>query len=151
KEEYMRLWVAPIVVSVLSFAAFGQSYTIETLGGGGRPENIQGNKGTPGQVNGVVTDQGGNVYMLVGSVVMRWDAASGALTLVAGNAKAGFSGDGGKAVDAALGARLGGIAVDASGNVYIADSDNHRVREVTTDGMIRTVAGTGTRGFSGDN
>jgi len=43
-----------------------------------------------------------------------------------------------------------GIAVDPSGNVYIADEDNHRVRQVTTDGVIHTIAGTGVPGFSGD-
>ena len=58
-------------------------------------------------------------------------------------------GDGGPAADALL-THLQGIACDAAGNVYIADADDHRVRKITPDGNISTVAGTGHAGFSGD-
>ncbi len=69
---------------------------------------------------------------------------------VAGNGKRGFSGDGGPAVDAQL-ARPHGLAVDPDGNLYIADVSNHRIRRVDPSGTITTIAGTGTRGYSGDN
>ena len=69
---------------------------------------------------------------------------------VAGTGKRGFSGDGGPAVDAQL-ARPHGLAVDPDGNLYIADLSNHRIRRVDPSGTITTIAGTGTRGYSGDN
>ena len=61
----------------------------------------------------------------------------------------GFSGDGGLATSAQLN-RPRGVAVDYSGNLFIADQLNHRIRKVNTSGNIRTVAGDGTPGFSGD-
>jgi len=78
-------------------------------------------------------------------------ALSGTATIVtiAGSGGAGYSGDGGKATAAKLNAP-GGVAVDAAGNVYIADTGNHRIRKVTTAGVISTIAGTGAGGFSGD-
>src|SRR5687768_15219817 len=60
-----------------------------------------------------------------------------------------FAGDGGPAT-AGLINFAQGIAVDRLGNVYIADSEDHRVRKVSTDGRISTIAGTGIAGFSGD-
>lgn len=61
----------------------------------------------------------------------------------------GSNGDGGSAVEAILN-QPEGIAVDINGNIYVADADDHRVRRVSPDGTIRTFAGTGTQGFSGD-
>ena len=66
------------------------------------------------------------------------------MTLVAGNSRAGFSGDGGPAVNAQLNAPQG-IALDSAGNIYIADSLNNRVRKVDTKGIITTFAGNGQR------
>jgi uncharacterized protein (TIGR03437 family) len=71
------------------------------------------------------------------------------ISTVAGTGVAGFSGDGDSAVNARLNAPTG-VAVDASGNLFIADSFNHRIRRVSTDGIIRTIAGTGGAGFSGN-
>src|SRR5262249_56258137 len=69
-------------------------------------------------------------------------SASGTLTLVAGNSRAGYSGDGGPAITAQLNAPQG-VALDSAGNIYIADSQNHRIRKVTPDGIINTFAGNG--------
>ena len=74
----------------------------------------------------------------------------GDITSVAGTGTAGFTGDGGPATDAQLSFPSRGVAVDGTGNLYIADSRNHRIRKVDSGGIITTVAGTGTRGFSGD-
>jgi trimeric autotransporter adhesin len=83
--------------------------------------------------------------------VFRLDLATGASTLVAGTGQRGFRGDGGLAVDAQLSFPTY-VALDADGNVFIADSANNRVRRVDArTGIISTVAGNGTSGFAGDN
>ena len=71
------------------------------------------------------------------------------ISTVAGNGTPGFSGDGGAATNAALNLPYG-VAVDSSGNLYIGDGGNHRVRKVTPGGTITTAAGTGAPGFAGD-
>jgi len=81
--------------------------------------------------------------------VRKIAAADASITSVAGNGTPGWSGDGGAATSAQLGTYLH-IAVDATGNLYIADNENHRIRKVATDGTISTFAGNGTQGFSGD-
>src|SRR5262249_26018798 len=70
-------------------------------------------------------------------------------TTVAGTGVAGYSGDGGAATSAELN-YPDGIAIDASGQLVIADNLNQRVRRVGTNGVISTIAGIGTSGFSGD-
>jgi sugar lactone lactonase YvrE len=71
------------------------------------------------------------------------------ITTLAGNGIQGFSGDNGPAAQASLNDPTG-VAVDTRGSVYIADFANHRVRRIGKDGVITTVAGMGTPGFSGD-
>ncbi len=73
----------------------------------------------------------------------------GIISTIAGNGTEGFSGDGDAATHASLHSP-GGIYVDKSGNLYIADTFNHRIRKVDTKGTISTIAGNGTEGFSGD-
>jgi sugar lactone lactonase YvrE len=73
----------------------------------------------------------------------------GTITTVAGNGAMGFCGDGGPAVNACLSSPVG-IAVDTGGNLFIADTNNHRIRQVDISGTIYTVAGNGTPGFCGD-
>ncbi len=80
---------------------------------------------------------------------IRRVSTSGIITTVAGNGAAGFSGDGGAAGTAQLFAS-DGVAVDGSGNLFISDTHNSRIRKVSTNGIITTVAGNGTLGFSGD-
>jgi hypothetical protein len=81
--------------------------------------------------------------------VRRVDMATGVIATVAGNGASGFSGDGDSATVASLNLP-GGVAVDTQGNLFIADSANHRIRKVGPDGIITTAAGNGTEGFSGD-
>ncbi len=76
-------------------------------------------------------------------------AQPGTITTVAGNGSGGFSGDGGPANAAQLHTPRG-VAVDAAGIIYIADQENNRIRKVTTDSVIDTVAGNGAPGFGGD-
>jgi sugar lactone lactonase YvrE len=93
---------------------------------------------------GLAVDGDGNVLIaeLKRSTIRRVDAASAIITTVAGNGSAGFSGDGGPATRATLN-RPEGVAVDRLGNIYIADSGNHRIRRVAADGIITTLAGGG--------
>ena len=76
--------------------------------------------------------------------------ASGVVSTVAGSGAIGFQGDGPDATKVAL-SSPGAVVVDAAGNIVLADADSHRIRIVTPDGAIQTLAGTGERGFSGDN
>jgi uncharacterized protein (TIGR03437 family) len=102
-------------------------------------------------VRGLAVDAAGNVYAAVPALhaVLRV-APSGALSLFAGVGLPGYRGDGGRAFLARLSSPHD-VAVDrASGNVYIADTDNHVIRVVTPDGIIRTYAGNGNPGFQGD-
>jgi hypothetical protein len=78
------------------------------------------------------------------------DPQPGTLVVVAGTGETGFSGDNGPATAARLNSSHD-VLVDAAGNLYIADTFNHRVRKIRPDGVILTVAGTGEPGFSGDN
>src|SRR5207245_7780819 len=80
---------------------------------------------------------------------VRKVAADGIITTLAGTGAPGGSGDGGPASSAKL-FYPSGVAADRDGNVYISDQINNRIRKVTPDGVISTIAGTGNFGFSGD-
>ncbi|HMD48193.1 MAG TPA: NHL repeat-containing protein [Bryobacteraceae bacterium] len=97
-------------------------------------------------IEGLAIDSQDNLYYTewFGNVVMKV-ATNGTATPVAGTGTAGFSGDGGPAVAAQLNAPSG-VALDAAGNIYIADTMNHRIRKVTPDGIINTLAGTAVPG-----
>jgi len=99
---------------------------------------------------GVALDAAGNLFIVDQSNQrIRKVDTNGIITTVAGNGTAAYSGDGGAATNASLN-NPAGIAVDAGGNLLIADKSNNRVRKVNTNGVISTVAGTNTSGFSGD-
>ncbi len=99
---------------------------------------------------GLAVDAAGDLYIAdTGNNVIRMiTAATGVISTVAGNGTAGYSGDGQTATNAQLNAP-GGVAVDASNNIYIADSRNNRIRKVTSSIMI-TIAGNSLPGFTGD-
>jgi uncharacterized protein (TIGR03437 family) len=80
---------------------------------------------------------------------VRRIAVNGNITTIAGSGQEGFAGDGGPATQARL-ASPNGLALDAAGNLYIADTNNHRIRVVSVNGNIQTIAGSGANGFSGD-
>jgi sugar lactone lactonase YvrE len=94
-------------------------------------------------------DSSGNMYFAENSGDVRKITPSGTISTVAGTDVNGFSGDGGPATSAQLNT-ANGVAIDSSGNLYIADYANHRIRKVTAGGTISTFAGTGTAGSAGD-
>jgi len=95
----------------------------------------------------IAFDSSGNLYLTdIGRI--RKINTSGIISTVAGTGTVGFSGDGGLATAAQISPL--GVGVDSAGNIYIADSGNNRVRKVNTAGIINTIAGTGTAGYSGD-
>jgi sugar lactone lactonase YvrE len=99
---------------------------------------------------GLALDSTGRLYIAdTNGSRIRMVATDGTISTVAGTGVVGSVGDGGPATSALLN-RPQGIAFDAAGSLYIADSANHLIRKVTTDGTITTVAGNGTAGFSGD-
>jgi uncharacterized protein (TIGR03437 family) len=132
-------------------AADVPAYTIQTVAG----SSLMGDGGPAtaaqiGSIQGVAVDARGNLYLsdTDNHRVRKVDTA-GIITTIAGTGTAGFSGDGGPAVAAQLNFPYG-LAVDAAGNLYIADLANNRVRRVSPDGAIVTIAGTGVEGYSGD-
>jgi hypothetical protein len=116
----------------MAWSASGQTFTISTLAGSGPPKppnNVPGTSASLHEPSQVAVDGKGNLFFTDLNTVFRLDAATGVLTIAAGNS--------------------GPIAVDAAGNLYIADFGNYRIRKVS-NGVIATVAGNGDSGFSGD-
>ena len=125
---------------------------ISTVAGGGSSLG-DGGPATAARLNfpvGVALDGSGNLYIADtdNNRIRKVDAA-GVISTVAGDGTCCYSGDGGPAVEAQL-SGPSGVAVDAAGNLYIADTENERIRKVDAAGVISTVAGDGTHGFGGD-
>jgi sugar lactone lactonase YvrE len=123
-------------------SAWAQQYVISIFAGGqSLLTPIAGVDASIGRPSTVATDSAGNVYFGVSlGCVFKLDG-NGILTRAAGTCRAGYSGDGGPATQAQLGAGQSlGVAVDSAGNLYIADSVNNRIRMVAPNGVITTVA-----------
>lgn len=101
-------------------------------------------------VSDVALDAAGNIYIADQLNSRIREVSNGVIRTVAGRSKYGHSGDGGPATNADLG-QPQGIAIDASGNLYIADTGNNVIRKVAQNGIISNFAGNGTAGFAGDN
>ena len=102
------------------------------------------------ETEAVAVDAVGNIYLGdTNNHRIRKVTPAGIITTFAGNGTNGWAGDGGQATDASLGLPIG-VAVDTDGTVYISDQGTSTVRKVTPAGVISTVAGTGTAGYSGD-
>jgi sugar lactone lactonase YvrE len=104
------------------------------------------------RILGVCTDQFGNVYIgdWDNARIRKVDFVTGIVTTIAGNGTTGYSGDNGLAINANI-SKPTAICIDKDGNLYFSDETNQRVRKVeSSTGIITTVAGNGTAGFSGD-
>ena len=139
---HMLFWL--LYAALLANQLSAQSYTIQTVSG----SNSVGDGGPAlqalfGQTEGIAVDGNSNIYVAdADNNRVRKIAADGTITTVAGTGVAGFSGDGGPAAAAMLNQPYG-LALDAAGNLFIADLGNARVREITANGNIQTVAGGG--------
>ena len=137
---------------ILSLQA--QSQTIITIAGTGT-SGFSGDGGSAisAKINyaaDVVTDGSGNIFFSdYNNQRIRKINSSGIISTIAGTGVAGYNGDGIQATAAQLNKPYG-LAIDDTGNLYIADWFNNRVRKVNTAGIISTIAGTGTGAYSGD-
>jgi uncharacterized protein (TIGR03437 family) len=126
----------------------------ETAAGNGSPGDAgDGGSARLAQLNqpsACTLDFAGNLYIAdtAGNRIRKVTPA-GVISTVAGTGDSGFSGDEGAAAAARIAGPLG-VAVDGGGTIFFSDTGNHRIRLVTTDGMIHTIAGQGSPGFSGD-
>jgi sugar lactone lactonase YvrE len=127
---------------------------IHTVAGGSAGFSGDGGPAIQADLNeprSVVADSRGNIYFSdSGNNRIRKIDSAGMISTVAGTGLPGSSGDGGPAVTAQLNEPVG-LALDDNGNVVIADSLNHRIRRVSSTGIIATIAGSGQQGFSGDH
>ena len=136
---------------IWKIAPDGTATVVGGTGQGGLPPDgalaLEADLGRP---QGLCLDAEGRIYFADSrnDLVLRIEA-DGTLTRIAGTGERGFSGDGGPATDAALNVPFD-VRVDGEGSVFITDFGNHRIRKVTPDGRIHTVAGTGEAGYSGD-
>jgi hypothetical protein len=139
-------------------AADGIITTVAGNGTEGTAEGVNGDGGAATSASfvlpaDVAVDTAGNIYIAdrSGHKIRKVTVATGVISTVAGTGTFGFSGDSGPATVAQLNDPTG-IAVDTDGNLYIVDRGNNRVRKVTVaTGVITTIAGTGTAGYSGES
>jgi len=152
-----NVYLDPVVGIGLAPAAAFYGAPISTLAGNGTAGSSgNGASASAALVNapqGGAFDALGNFFFADtgNNVVREISKTTGNITLIAGTGTAGFAGDGFVATSAQLN-KPRGVAVDAAGNVYIADTGNNRIREVSAaTGTISTIAGTGTASYTGDN
>jgi Abnormal spindle-like microcephaly-assoc'd, ASPM-SPD-2-Hydin/FG-GAP-like repeat len=128
------------------FAGGGSDFGTDGLGDGGPATSAR--LSVPMDI---ALDSNGNLYIAdTGNDLVR-EVKNGNITVIAGNGSAAYLGDNGLATSASLNAPSG-VVLDAAGNLYIADTNNLVIREVDgATGLIRTVAGTGVSGYTGDN
>ena len=127
------------------------SHVLKTVAGdSGVKDGIPATASTLHFPNAVAADTAGNVLIAdTGNHRIRRIDPTGRIETLAGNGEPGFSGDGGPATAAQMDAPQG-VETDAFGNVYVADTGNHRIRRIDPTGRIETLAGNGEPGFSGD-
>lgn len=170
RRAFSLLWLLVCLAGLNAVPAFAQRIITTVAGNGER--GIWGNGGqairTPlnlgAYTGGVAVDAAGNFYIAdtgshriykVSPNGQRFTVAGSDCWVctvdeqLAGDPRAGFSGDGGQAFNALL-SSPSGLGIDAVGNLYIVDTGNQRIRKVSPNGIITTVAGNGVRGFSGD-
>ena len=150
RSVHMAFKTSVFLLSIVLVPGAGRAQSVIRTILGGLPDGVDALSATLNTPAAVATDNAGNIYVgLTGSHVVVKIDKSGRVKLVAGNGTQGSSGDGGPATAAMLSSPVG-LAVDAAGNLYIADSLANRVRCVNPAGTINTCAGNGKAVYSGD-
>jgi hypothetical protein len=125
---------------------------IHTIAGTGisgySPDGSQADTAQFSLISMLSIDRFNDLYFLDNARFRKINHTTGFITTIAGTGIWGYSGDGGPATSAQI--RGGGIVVDTSGYIYLADGGNNRVRMINLEGNITTIAGTGMLGSSGD-
>jgi uncharacterized protein (TIGR03437 family) len=149
----IRRPIASICVLFLIAANLGAQGIISTVAGGNESSPGDGGLAIKAILNqpwGVVADRQGNIIFAdYGNSRIRKVTPAGIISTIAGTGDFGFSGDGGPAAQATINSPRG-LEIDAQGNLYFSDYLNRRIRKIDTAGIITTVAGNGTFGYSGD-
>lgn len=145
-----RMLTCFVALTLMSSWGCLDAQVINTIAGGGVGDGGNATNAKLGFPNAIAADALGNVFIAdSANNRIRKVASNGLISTVAGDGIASFSGDGGLALNAELNNPTA-VAIDSTGNLYIADSANYRIRKIATNGIITTVAGNGTGGFSGD-
>ena len=143
-----------LLLLALAFCLNGEAQIINTVAGNGTlgysGDGAQATSAKVAYPYGVAVDAAGNLYCAdYDNGCIRKVSTAGIITTIAGLGYNAFGGDGGAAIAAGL-AHPYGVTFDIAGNMYIADWGNNRIRIVNTLGIITTIAGNGTPGYSGD-
>ncbi len=152
KTRLLQIVFLTVVIGATQTHATAQN--INTIAGNGTGGySGDGAAASTAEVNtpwGLAVDGAGNILIAdAGNSRIRKINAAGVISTIAGTGTSGFAGDGGQATAAQL-SNPQGIAVDGSGNIFVADAGNNRIRKIAPSGVITTYAGTGTSGYSGD-
>lgn len=150
-----RFTPGAILFGAVAMVCSGQGVISTVAGNGGSNSTGDGGSATSASFHpdGVTVDSAGNIYIAdQNNNRIRKVDPSGIITTVAGNGNTQFTGDGGPATTSTvyIAAMHNGLAVDAAGNLFIADDGHHRIRKVDPKGIITTVAGNGSQNYSGD-
>jgi len=138
-------------VALFALASSSMAQKVTTVAGGYVGDGKPATQAAFQFAAGMVRDSKGNTYVTdQGEQRIRRITSAGVISTFAGTGIAGFSGDGGPARSARIYAPLG-ITVDAAGDIVFADAGNERIRKITPAGIISTIAGNGSTGYSGDN
>jgi sugar lactone lactonase YvrE len=147
-EEFIKYDVVKDNYYIGSPVSISQSAIITTVAGGYTGSNVHATSAALVFPEGLAIDNNGNLFIADNNSVLKVDT-NGILTTIAGDESSGFSGDGGPATAAKL-KYPNRITFDTTGNMYISDKGNYRIRKISPDGIITTVAGNGGNVYAGD-
>ena len=146
----MKTLLSSLLILLFSFSAVAQGIITTIAGGGWGGDGVLAVNTSLSEVNDVLVDTAGNIYIAQETAVRRIDAQTQIISLYAGSYQWGTGCDGCPATTAKLN-HANAIALDKQGNLYIADWGNGRIRKVdAVTGIMTTYAGNSTIGYSGD-